>query len=392
MRAASELYSALVRLREVLRKNQDRIVNEAMTSSFLVVPFLRELGWDTSDPRQTLFEYCGGFTAGDGKRNSDRMDIALLTEQGGDTEPVVGVEVKRVGTDVCQCANQLLRYMAQSRDMWLGMVTDGATYQLWMRRKVVTGQGNNKRVVTEDPDVICTFTLDSTDVVLERLAGELCMLGLGFQMDVWATQQAVARLQGVNARIDAVTAALRGHRSGEDAAFDAYVRGDYPVLTSEDCASVVRTALQVVYGNRWTAESFRRDVEDVTDSRIVTTAEELELYDRVVAVVLKRASGLGGSTQIAADKLSWRDTQNYFNVLFGTRWFVRFYGNGRRKYLAFPPGVVTSALAEGLRTAGFVGEETRSPASEGYRVYLDDTAQVWALGDPIWASLQQQLR
>ncbi|PKB80324.1 MAG: hypothetical protein BZY88_08950 [SAR202 cluster bacterium Io17-Chloro-G9] len=61
--------------------------NEMATRYILIDPLLRELGWDTADPKQVIPEYRSG---------SGSADYALLK----DGKPIVVVEAKKIGSIV----------------------------------------------------------------------------------------------------------------------------------------------------------------------------------------------------------------------------------------------------------------------------------------------------
>jgi hypothetical protein len=81
----------------------------------------------------------------------------------------------------------------------------------------------------------------------------------------------------------------------------------------------------------------------------------------------------------------YRDTINYFNVSFErpTKWFVRFFGDSRRKAIVtLVPTVEVQAMVEGF-------DVEDAPATFGVsRIYIDSPAQLWALEKVLLRSLE----
>ncbi|TGD63362.1 hypothetical protein EYC08_13850 [Tabrizicola sp. WMC-M-20] len=116
------LETLLARIRERLSKDQYR--NEAAISTGVVLPVLRALGWDDSDPDQVAPE----FTSGRG-----RVDFALF---GAPLRGAVFVEVKGVGrSDLGD--RQLFEY-AFHEGVPLCILTDGREWSFYLP----AGQGN----------------------------------------------------------------------------------------------------------------------------------------------------------------------------------------------------------------------------------------------------------
>ncbi len=112
----------LSRIRERLSKDQYR--NEAAISTGVVLPILRALGWDDSDPDQVAPEFSSG---------KGRVDFALF---GAPRRGAVFVEVKGVGrSDLGD--RQLFEY-AFHEGVPLCILTDGREWSFYLP----SGQGN----------------------------------------------------------------------------------------------------------------------------------------------------------------------------------------------------------------------------------------------------------
>lgn len=104
-------------------RQMDSIATEEATKHALVLPFLRELGYDVFDAEQVVPE----FTADFGIRSGEKVDYAILI----DGAPVMLIECKKVGDslDIAR-ASQLARYF-NTKQARLGVLTDGIRYKFF---------------------------------------------------------------------------------------------------------------------------------------------------------------------------------------------------------------------------------------------------------------------
>jgi hypothetical protein len=116
---------------------------------------------------------------------------------------------------------------------------------------------------------------------------------------------------------------------------------------------------------------------DAPKAAVETTAEELEFFQVVRDICGKRG--------LPVDELVYRDNVNYFNVSFcrPKRWFVRFFGNGKRKaVVTLVPVDEANALCQGF-------EVEAAPAVFGVsRVYIESVSQLWAIKGVVARSLE----
>ena len=102
------------------RLTLEHFPNEAAVSQGIVIPILRELNWDTDNPRVVYPEH----TAGRGRR----ADFALCDDSGN---PKIFIEVKKIGGDLEEGLDKLMQY-AQSADVHIVVLTDGRTWSFYL--------------------------------------------------------------------------------------------------------------------------------------------------------------------------------------------------------------------------------------------------------------------
>ena len=109
----------------------EHIDSEETTKIALIMPFLRILGYDTTNPAEVKAEY----TADVGTKQGEKVDIAILEE----TKPVIFIECKQVNNPLTKDhISQLYRYFSIT-DIQIGILTNGIEYKFF-----TTGDDNNR--------------------------------------------------------------------------------------------------------------------------------------------------------------------------------------------------------------------------------------------------------
>ena len=109
----------------------EHIDSEETTKIALIMPFLRILGYDTTNPAEVKAEY----TADVGTKQGEKVDIAILEEN----QPVIFIECKAVNNPLTSDhISQLYRYFSIT-DVQIGILTNGIEYKFF-----TTGEDNNR--------------------------------------------------------------------------------------------------------------------------------------------------------------------------------------------------------------------------------------------------------
>ena len=118
------LNSALERIRS------GSLENEAQVKQAVILPILRALGWDDSDPAQFKPEYAV---------DQGRVDYALLAESGG---PLVFIEAKGIGRVDIAGEEQVFRYAVNkgcSVSLSCRTAICGTSISAWRRATLPSG-------------------------------------------------------------------------------------------------------------------------------------------------------------------------------------------------------------------------------------------------------------
>ena len=103
------------------RLRSDILKNEAQVKQSIIVPILRALDWDDSDPTELVPEF---------KVSNGSVDYALL--RSSDRKPLVFIEAKRLGGLGAQGEEQLFNY-ANNQSVPLLILTDGGVWDFYLR-------------------------------------------------------------------------------------------------------------------------------------------------------------------------------------------------------------------------------------------------------------------
>ena len=101
------------------------IVTEAGTRTSLVEPFIRALGYDTSDPTEVVPEF-GANVKVPGVNQDKHVDYAIMK----DGKPIILIEVKQHGTDPNKGYSQLFGYFTPV-DARIAIATNGVIYRFY---------------------------------------------------------------------------------------------------------------------------------------------------------------------------------------------------------------------------------------------------------------------
>lgn len=101
------------------------IKTEAATRTALVEPFIRALGYDTSDPTEVVPEFGANITV-PGVNQDKHVDYAIMK----DGKPIILIEVKQHGTDPNKGYSQLFGYFTPV-DARIAIATNGLIYRFY---------------------------------------------------------------------------------------------------------------------------------------------------------------------------------------------------------------------------------------------------------------------
>ena len=290
----------------------EHIDTEETTKIALITPFLRLMGYDTTNPAEVRAEY----TADVGSKKGEKVDFAILE----DGEPIIFIECKPATNDLnTDNISQLFRYVAIT-DVQIGLLTNGIEYKFF-----TTGDDNK---MDEKPFLdIDILNLTKKDIKeLEKFAKP------NFNVD-----EVVSRADNLKYRNLIKKTLLSEFEEPSEEFVIAIARQVYDgILTpnvKERFGTLIAVAVNEIIGekiNRSLKDAIANNEEEQEDNLdeeidiengIITTDTEKEGYFIIRSIA---------SEVINPDMVAIRDRKHYCNILYDNNQrypIVRFYFN-----------------------------------------------------------------
>ena len=299
---------------KTIPKKLDHIDSEETTKIALITPFLRIMGYDTTDPSEVRAEY----TADVGTKQGEKVDFAILE----DNKPLVFIECKQASNELNpDNISQLYRYFSIT-DIQIGILTNGVEYQFF-----TTGEDNNR--MDEKPFLdINMLQLTKKDIKeLEKFKK------VNFDID-----EVVSRADNLKYRNLIKKTLIAEFETPSDEFIRAIGKQVYEgILTQgvkEKFSNIITVAIAEIINervNKTLADAVASNEEEQEDNN---TVEEEEDIDGIITTQMEKegyfiiksiASEITDSNRVAI-----RDRKNYCNILFDDNQrfpIVRFHFN-----------------------------------------------------------------
>lgn len=303
------------------------------------------LGFSPYDPQKVKAEYGADFP---GAKANERVDYALFCQD----VPVMFIEAKGYFEKLDNHCPQLSRYFNSTPEVTISAITNGLEWRFFTDLK-------QKNVMDPTP-----FLRIRMDEVSDSDAGQL----FRFRHDKFKPE-ALRTLAEESVYLSAFTKTISSSLREVDSEFVRYVAGRSNVERQlnqrfiDSITPLVKQAVErsvsamVVSGlsGKNSAADEQPDSSDVIENtlvkefenivdpdnpNIITTKNELELYEKIKAIT-------------NCDDIQYKDTESYFGILYQgktNRWIVRYYD----KTNAFiqVPIEITDILANEVARAG----------------------------------------
>ncbi|MEM0577159.1 type I restriction endonuclease [Flavobacterium polysaccharolyticum] len=312
-----ELQVALKSLADKINLLKDKIETEESTKHAFVLPFITLLGYDTFNPTEVVPE----FTADLGLKKGEKVDYAIIQND----EPILIIECKNWKENLSVHNSQLFRYFHVSKTRF-ALLTNGIHYQFFTdldeKNKMDQKPFFEFDICSlKDPAVneIAKFHKSSFDVnkILDNASSLKYIKEIRKQIDL--------EIQNPSPEFVRLFASkLYSGRLTEKVMdeFTELVQKAYGQLIGEKINERLHFAL-----NKEVIIQEKDQIEEVEESKVITSEEELEGY-RIVVAILRR--------KLPTQRIVYRDTQSYFGILLddnNRKPLCRLHLNGGKKYL-----------------------------------------------------------
>ncbi|MFO0573065.1 MAG: type I restriction enzyme HsdR N-terminal domain-containing protein [Polyangia bacterium] len=360
---------------EQVRKRQGHIRGEEATKQALVLPFLHALGFDIYDPTEIRPEYVADFAKKKSNGQFEKIDYALYVKG----ELAIFVETKSIECKPEDHDGQLSRYFNATPSVRVAVLTNGLTYRFFTDLRAPNlmdaspfFEFNILSFTEREAEMLKPFTKDGfNSATVQRHAEE------------------VISMEKVTTLVDDLL------RNPSDS-FVRFILGELELVSGRITEKVVERFTPIVKKSIHSAvtgmvtKSIQQEIAPASppaaehspppsDTRppaaaepapgrepaaVVTTEEELEIFGIVSRLCAESAVKV---------PIKYKDTVTYFGINIGvvTRWFLRVYTNGPRKFIA-----TRVAPEQAARLApGFQVEPAPESAGKS-RVFFNTAADV----------------
>lgn len=305
-----QLGERAVRLRE-------NLLTEEATKNALVLPFIQCLGYDVFNPSEVLPE----FIADIGIKKGEKVDYAIMR----DGKPCILIECKHINQDLNLHNSQLFRYF-HTTSAKFSILTNGMKY------KFFTDLAEPNKM---DEKPFLEFDLAN---LKEEVITEVKKFHRSY-FDVEQISHIANELKYCN---EIRNMMIRDISSPSETLVKYYISNVYQGRATEKVlqqfsAYVIRTNQQVINDTinerlklALAGEQTRQEEqqpEQTSEPKIITTAEEIEGYFVVKAILRQH---------VDPTRICYRDAQSYFSVLLddnNRKTICRLYLSGNKKYI-----------------------------------------------------------
>ncbi|MGV7960915.1 type I restriction endonuclease [Photorhabdus tasmaniensis] len=344
---------------EHVKKVGEHCTTEETTKQALILPFLDIIGFNPYDPQKVKAEYGADFP---GAKANERVDYALFCQG----VPVMFIEAKSYREKIENHCPQLARYFNSTPEVTISAITNGVEWRFFTDLK-------QKNVMDTTP-----FLRIRMDEISDADANQL----FRFRHDKFKPE-ALRTLAEESVYLSAFTKTISSSLRDVDTEFVRYVASRSNVERQlnqrfiELITPLVKQAVEksvsamVVSGlsnkhipldDTTVSGELEKDanpVDEITDivdpnnPNIVTTKNELALFDKVISIL--------GEDQ----ELQSKDTESYFSILYRgktNRWILRYYDKKNRSCIQLPIEL-TDVLLNEVSRAGL--------ECDGSRIFFD---------------------
>lgn len=312
-----ELQTQLKTLAEKITQLKDKIDTEESTKHAFVLPFINLLGYDTFNPTEVVPE----FTADIGIKKGEKVDYAILQNN----TPILIIECKNWKENLSIHGSQLFRYFHVSKTRF-ALLTNGIQYQFFTDL-------DEKNKMDEKPFLEFDITNLKDSTVNEILKFHKSNFDINKILD---NASSLKFIKEIRKQIDLEIA----NPSPEFVRLFAskIYNGRLTEKVMEEFTELVQKAFGQLIGekinerlhlalNKEVVIQEKDQLEEVEQTKVVTSDEELEAY-RIVVAILRR--------KLPTNRIVYRDTQSYFGILLddnNRKPLCRLHLNGSKKYI-----------------------------------------------------------
>lgn len=312
-----ELYNQLKGLADKVKQLKDKIDTEESTKHAFTLPFINILGYDAFNPLEVVPE----FTADLGLKKGEKVDYAIFQ----DGEPILIVECKHWKENLDVHNSQLFRYFHVTKTRF-ALLTNGVIYRFYSDL-VETNKMDQKPFLEFD----ITKLKENTSKEIEKF--HKSNFDISKIIDNASTLKYTREIKTVIEH-ELSEPSKEFVKLLADKIYTGRLTSKVVVEFTEIVSKAFNQIISDKVNDRLNAalnkEQEKLTEEDepiIVESKIITTDEELEGFQIVLAITRR---------VVEKARVSYRDTQSYFGILFddnNRKPICRLHLNGNKKYI-----------------------------------------------------------
>lgn len=261
----------------------ERCTNEAQTRSYLIEPLIEILGYSRFDDMLTEIN------AGWGKKN-DRADLALIVKG---KNPEIIVECKKYGKNLTDKeASQLNGYFINTPTSKIGILTNGLVWRFYC-----PDESNKETNLNTTPFMVLDFS-----ELNETLFENLSKIHRN-NIDIKELLEEASEFYFMQGFENAFISELSDPS-------DDFIKAVFNRMAGKRMSDTIKDKIRTLINSNAIQNALPRIIEEESKNgnMIITTAEELKIYHAVKTILIH-------NKKIEADRISYRDQKNSFNVI-----------------------------------------------------------------------------
>lgn len=290
-----ELQQNLLILAEKIKTMKEQITTEEATKTAFVLPFINSLGYDIFNPLEVIPE----FTADVGTKKGEKVDYAIFQEG----VPILIIECKHWRENLDNHDSQLYRYFAVTKTRF-ALLTNGIQFRFYTDL-----EKNN--IMDKKPFL---------DFDVTNLKDQLVIEIAKFHKSNFDVNRIVNNASSLK-YIKEIRSIFKGEMENPSEAFvriftsqiysgrlTEKVLAQFTELVKKAVTQTFKDEINDRLQHAINSEAEEQEIiiEEIEESKVNTTEEEMEGYRIVIAILRKH---------IEKSRITFRDTQSYFGVL-----------------------------------------------------------------------------
>lgn len=304
-------------------KLKNQIQTEEATKNAFIMPFLQTLGYDVFNPLEVVPEYITDI----GTKKGEKIDYAIFK----DGNPTILVECKHWEQNLNLHDGQLLRYFHVSKAKF-GLLTNGVNYRFYSDLEE-SNKMDEKPFLEFNVNEMKDNQIEELKKFHKSIFDAESITNTASELKYTNELKHLLHQELTNPSPDFVK---HFAKQVYPSVVTAKVLEQFTNLTKKSIQQYIsdliterlKTALTKEDEKAKQQEALEAESSPKSDSKIITTEEELEGY-MIVKTILRQ--------NIDASRVYYRDAQSYFAILLddnNRKTICRLYLNGSKKYLA----------------------------------------------------------